>query len=115
MRILLADDDCEQLRVFQILLEAAGHVVLLAGDPAEMLRQLESGPHILVMDLRFPDTRVGLAVIRRIREQGSSVPVVVLSGWPGDLYGQPEESMVQRVMVKPVGAGDLLKAIGALV
>jgi CheY-like chemotaxis protein len=114
-RILVADDDREQLRLFQILLESAGHAVLVADDPAEMLRQLESGPHILVMDLRFPDTRVGLALIRRIREQGSSLPVIILSGWPEDLYSQPEESMVQRIMVKPIGAGDLLKAIEALV
>jgi len=32
-RILIADDDCEQLRLFQILLESAGHAVLVAGDP----------------------------------------------------------------------------------
>ena len=114
-RILVADDDCEQLRLFQMLLESAGHAVELAFDPAEMLRCLESGPQLLVMDLRFPDTPVGLALIRRIREQGSKVPVIILSGWPEDLYGQPEEAMVQRILVKPIGAEALLKAIGALV
>ena len=114
-RILLADDDREQLLLFQMLLESAGHSVEMAFDPAEMLRRLETGPHVLVMDLRFPDTRVGLALIRRIREQGSTLPVIILSGWPEDLYGQLEEAMVQQILVKPIGAGDLLKAIGALV
>ena len=114
-RILFADDDADQLRLFQVLLEAAGHAVQLAADPAAMLRQLESRPDLLMMDLRFPDTRVGLALIRRIREQGDTLPVIVLSGWPEELYGQPEEKMVERVLVKPIGAADLLKAIAAVV
>jgi CheY-like chemotaxis protein len=115
-RVLIADDDGDQLRLFRMLLESAGHAVELAEDPAEMLRQLEqTGPHLLMMDLRFPDTRVGLALIRRIREQGSTLPVIILSGWPEELYGQPEEQMVQRILVKPVGPGDLLEAIAALV
>ena len=114
-RILLADDDSDQLRLFRILLEAAGHAVQVAADPAEMLRQLQSGPHLLVMDLRFPDTHLGLALIRRIRQQGLAIPVIILSGWPEDLYGQPEESMVERILVKPIGATDLIEAIAALV
>jgi len=114
-RILVADDDYEQLRLFQMLLESAGHAVQVADDPAEMLRQLQKGPHLLVMDLRFPDTRIGLALIRRIRELGSTLPVIILSGWPEELYGQPEEAMVELILVKPIGAADLLTAIAALV
>ena len=115
-RILVADDDFEQLRLFRILLESAGHTVQVVADPAEMLRQLAAtGPNVLMMDLRFPDSRVGLALIRRIREQGCKVPLIVLSGWPEELYGQPEEAMVERILVKPIGAADLLEAIDALV
>ncbi len=115
-RILFADDDIEQLRLFRMLLESAGHAVVVADDPAERLRQLaQSGPHLLVMDLRFPDTRVGLALIRRIREQGCKTPVIILSGWPEELYGQPEEAMVERILVKPIAVGDLLQVIAALV
>ena len=115
-RILVADDDIEQLRLFQMLLESAGHAVLVADDPSEMLRQLaQSGPHLLVMDLHFPDTRVGMALIRRIREQGSTVPMIILSGWPDELYGQPEEAMVERILVKPIPVADLLRVIAGLV
>jgi CheY-like chemotaxis protein len=115
-RILVADDDFEQLRLFRMLLEAAGHAVTVTTDPREMLSHLASGepPQLLVMDLRFPDTRVGLALIRRIREQGWQVPVMILSGWPEELYGQPEEAMVNRILVKPIAAGDLLKEIAEL-
>jgi len=114
-KILVADDDPVQLGLFRMLLEAAGHVVAPVDTPAEMLRHLESGPHLVIMDLRFPDTRVGLALIRRIREIGCKLPVIVLSGWPEELYGQPEEAMVERILVKPIPATDLLAAIAALI
>jgi hypothetical protein len=41
--------------------------------------------------------------------------LVVLSGWPDDLYGTPEEKMVSRVMLKPVPSQALLAAIAELV
>ena len=55
-----------------------------------------------------------MALIRRIREAGYRLPVVVLSGWPEDLYGEPEEAMVSRIMVKPVGIPVLLETIEVL-
>jgi CheY-like chemotaxis protein len=72
------------------------------------------------MDLRFPnaagqpDSREGMALIRRIREAGYRAPVIVLSGWPEDLYGEPEEEMVSRIMVKPVRIPLLLELIEEL-
>jgi CheY-like chemotaxis protein len=120
-RILVADDDAVQLNLRRQVLEAAGHEVVLALEPSGAIEQLDRGWDLLIMDLRFlncagvADAREGLALIRRIRELGSKVPVVVLSGWPEDLYGRPEERMVSRVMVKPVPARDLLAAIAELV
>ena len=120
-RILVADDDPDQLVVSKILLEAMGHEVVVAECPSEALRELErSAPALCLMDLRFPnaagqpDAREGMALIRRIREAGYRLPVVVLSGWPADLYGEPEEAMVSRIMVKPVGLPELLETIAKL-
>ena len=120
-RILLADDDLVQLDLRKTMLESAGHEVEVAFSPREALRHLGRGwANLLIMDLRFPnaagepDAREGLTLIRRIREQGWEAPVVVLSGWPEDLYGQPEEKMVSRVMVKPVASRELLEAVAEL-
>jgi DNA-binding NarL/FixJ family response regulator len=69
------------------------------------------------MDLRFPnalgepDAREGIALIRRIRDLGCRAPVIVLSGWPEALYGQPEEQLVSRILLKPVRTRELLNAI----
>jgi len=120
-RILVTDDDAVQLNLRRLVLEAAGHEVVLALEPAGALAELDRGWDLLIMDLRFlncagvPDPREGLALIRRIRELGIRVPVVVLSGWPDDLYGRPEERMVSRVMAKPVPTRDLLAVIAELV
>jgi CheY-like chemotaxis protein len=120
-RILVADDDPDQLAVTKALLECLGHEVVVAECPSEALRELErSAPGLFLMDLRFPnaagqpDSREGMALIRRIREAGYRLPVVVLSGWPEDLYGEPEEEMVSRIMVKPVEIPVLLETIAEL-
>lgn len=115
-RILVADDDLEQVTLRKGLLEAGGHQVDIALCVQSTLLQVGSGDaDLLIMDLRFPESPDGLALIRRIREMGCSKPVIVLSGWPEDLYDQPEEAMVSRVMVKPVGMGELLDAVDSLV
>ncbi len=117
-RILVADDDQQQLDLRKLLLEQAGHEVDLALDALETMRHLEHGQaDLIIMDLRFPnasgvpDSAEGLALIRRIRDVGCRAPVIVLSGWPIDLYGQPEEQLVSRIMVKPVKPADLMETI----
>jgi DNA-binding response OmpR family regulator len=55
-----------------------------------------------------------MALIRRIRHLGYRAPVIVLSGWPADLYGQPEERLVSCILLKPVSIRELLHAIRGL-
>jgi CheY-like chemotaxis protein len=120
-RILVADDDLDQVILRKSLLEAGGHEVDVALCPtttAELVQR--GGAHLVIMDLRFAndsgeaDSQVGLALIRRIRDLGYAAPVIVLSGWPEELYGEPEEKLVSRVMVKPVSMRALLEAIDEL-
>jgi CheY-like chemotaxis protein len=121
-RILVADDDAVQLDLRKQLLEIAGYRVEIAFSVRQTVRRLENasadlGIHLVIMDLRFPnalgeaDAREGMALIRRIRDLGCRVPVIVLSGWPEDLYGQPEEQLVSRILLKPVSTRELLSAI----
>jgi CheY-like chemotaxis protein len=113
--ILVADDDIEQVTVQRRLLEALGHEVDTALSPGETLRQLERcPPGLIVMDLRFPTAEAGLALIRGIHEAGCRLPVIVLSGWPDDLYGTPEEKLVSRIVVKG-SVRALFGAIGELI
>lgn len=120
-RILVTDDDPLQLNLRKLLLEDAGHEVTVARDPPETIRHIQEGEaDVVVMDLRFrnsagqPDSAEGLALIRRIRDVGCHAPVIVLSGWPDDLYGKPEEKLVSCIMMKPVKPSELMEAIEAL-
>ena len=118
-RILLADDDARQLQLRARLLEAGGHEVSLAGHASEVIPYLATS-EVVIIDLRFPnsqgepDAAEGLKLIRQIRESGCRAPVIVISGWPEDLSGTPEERMVSRVMQKPVAIESLLGAIAEL-
>ncbi|SPE43003.1 Response regulator receiver protein [Candidatus Sulfopaludibacter sp. SbA3] len=115
-RILVADDDLEQVTLRKQMLEAGGHRVDIALCAEATLLQVGLGDaDLVIMDLRFPESSDGLALIRHIREMGCRKPVIVLSGWPEDLYEQPEESMVSRVMVKPVPMVELLEAVASAV
>ena len=119
-RILLADDDAWQLQLRARLLAAGGHEVSLAGHASEVIPYLATS-EVVIIDLRFPnsqgqpDAAEGLKLIRQIRESGCRAPVIVISGWPEDLSGTPEERMVSRVMQKPVAIESLLGAIAELV
>jgi CheY-like chemotaxis protein len=112
-RILIVDDDTEQLMLSQALLEGAGHTVSTALSSAAALAWLGE-VDLVVMDLGLPTASEGLALICAIRDR-ATIPIVVLSGWPADLYGQPEEHLVSRIMVKPVPIAELLAAILELV
>jgi CheY-like chemotaxis protein len=115
-RILVVDDDASQLELRCQLLATGGHEVVPAFSPSEALRQLATAD-VVMMDLNFPNARgkddpaEGLALIHRIRECGSRVPILVVSGWPESLDGQPEAQLVARVLSKPIGLEALLQAI----
>jgi CheY-like chemotaxis protein len=120
-RILVVDDDAVQLDLRKRLLEIAGYQVETALGAQQTERQLENAPtDLVILDLRFPnalgepDAQEGLALIRRIRALGCRVPVIVLSGWPEDLYGEPEERLVSRILIKPVNSREFLDTIRGL-
>jgi len=113
-RILVADDSLDQVTVQRKLLETLGYQVGTAMSPAETLRELErTRPDLVLVDLRFPHAADGLALIREVRRRDSKLPMIVLSGWPDDLYGAPEESLVSRIVVKG-SVHELLKTVREL-
>ena len=115
-RLLVADDDLQQLGIRKLLLEAAGHEVMVAEDAPAALRLLvESPPDVLVMDLRLPKLKDGLSLIRCVEQQRLAARIIVLSGWFEELSGLPEEKLVARVLGKPIRNDHLLEAISAVV
>ena len=112
-RILIAEDDLDQLEMYARLFETVGHQVVLAPGGSGLMRGA-SNADLVVMDLRIPDAGRGMDLIRGLRASGYAGPLVLLSGWPDEIYGTPEEQMVSRVMVKPVPVPELLHVIDEL-
>lgn len=113
MNVLIADDDTTQLRLWTLILTAAGHRVRAAASAGEAQAQLSADPpDVLLMDLRMPRAEDGLALIRAAASQPARI--LVLSGWPEDLEGRPEARHVARVLAKPIRTAVLLEALRSL-
>ena len=114
-RVLLVDDDPAQITVWRLLLEAYGHQIDTAETLPRAVEQLAAvEPELLLMDLRLPELKDGLALIRQAHEN-SAAKIVVMSGWPRDLENLPEQQFVDRVLAKPVRPNTVLRQITELV
>lgn len=114
-RLLLVDDDPAQIKIWRLLLEASGHQIETAETLPRAIEKLSMvAPDILLMDLRLPELKDGLTLIRKARETADT-KIVVLSGWPQDLESLPEQKFVHRVLGKPVRPNTLLRHISELV
>lgn len=113
-RVLIVEDDADQLMLRKLLMERAGYAVLAAATPKAALEALTQKPDAAVLDLSLPDTAAGLALIVRIHESAPELPVAVLTGWRGVLEGRPEAALVREVLDKPCPPPKLMAAIARL-
>jgi CheY-like chemotaxis protein len=110
-RLLVVDDDPAQIKIWRLLLEASGHEVESAESLEEAVAQLAAvEPDVLIMDLRLPELKEGLVLIRQASER-KATKTLVMSGWPRDLETLPEGKLVSRVLAKPVRPATLLRTI----
>ncbi len=87
-RILIVDDNVDGLRMMQILLEAAGHVVRIAGDGHSALAVAkEFRPDVILLDIGMPGVS-GYEVARQLRELAAfaDVRLIAVTG-----YGRAED------------------------
>ena len=79
LKVLVVDDEPAIRRFLRTSLTAQGYQVIEAEDGTSALEHLRrSTIDILVLDLGLPDIN-GLEIIERLRNQGSPLPIVVLS------------------------------------
>ena len=79
MRILLAEDECSLSRALVALLEKNNYSADAVYDGEEALAYLEAGNYDgLILDIMMPKLD-GLEVLRRLRERGNPIPVLLLT------------------------------------
>jgi CheY-like chemotaxis protein len=113
LRVLIADDDEDQLIVRSLLLECAGFSVTRASDVASALRlAAATQPHCAVVDLRLPGETEGLHLIRELKGMNENLELFVLTGAdPKGLLACPERTFVREVLLKPIPSGRLIECL----
>ncbi len=81
-KILIVDDDSAVQATIRLILERAGHNVVVAGDGRKGLAIFESGEFdLLFLDIFMPGMD-GLETMRLIHQQQPLIPIIVISGNP---------------------------------
>jgi two-component system, OmpR family, response regulator len=96
-RLLVVEDDPAIADLLADALSFAGFEVRTAATAADALREVAaSPPDLIVLDIMLPDSD-GFDVLRRIRGQGKSLPVLFLSA---------KDAVADRVAGLTLGAAD---------
>ena len=113
MRILLAEDERPLSRAVTALLERNHYAVDVVYDGAEALDYLEGGNYdALILDIMMPKVD-GLEVLRRLRERGNAIPVLMLTA-----KGEVEDKVLgldsgaNDYLTKPFATAELLARQG---
>jgi len=107
-RILLADDDPQVRRLFARRLRNAGYSVHEAKSGSEALSLLKNmRVHLLILDLAMPD-KDGFEVLKVVKEEHPSVPVLVISGYMDGALLEAAECLGAAVSLDKARAGRML-------
>jgi two-component system, cell cycle sensor histidine kinase and response regulator CckA len=116
--VLAVDDEHGVREVTRVLLETYGYRALLASNGEEAVRVLDERRDeiaVVVTDLMMP-VMDGYDLIDAIRERGSEVPVVAVSGLhTSDASERALAAGADHFVAKPFDAATLLRAIDTVV
>jgi len=116
VKILVVDDERAVRDSLRRALELEGYEIELAADGSEALAKLEDGaePDAMILDVLMPGTD-GLEVCRRIRREGSRLPVLLLTARAevGDRVAGLDAGADDYV-TKPFALEELLARVRAL-
>ena len=85
-KILVVDDDAAVQMTIRILLERAGHSVVVAGDGRKGLAVFETGEFdLLFLDIFMPGMD-GLETMRMVHQQQPLIPIIVCRCYAASIY-----------------------------
>ena len=123
-RILLAEDDDEMRRLLADALRDEGYVVEEARDGNELMARVRSAVlsgdgrapvDLVISDIRMPGCS-GLDVLRSLRDEDWSVPVILITAFGDEeTHRTARQNGATMVLDKPFEMGDLCAAASFLV
>jgi DNA-binding NtrC family response regulator len=108
---LIVDDDADQRRILEILVQREGFTTRAVGSLAEAhLRLSENVPDVVLMDLKLPDGD-GLQFLRREGAAASAQVIVITGGATIDSAIDAIRGGAIDYLTKPIDAGRLTAAL----
>jgi CheY-like chemotaxis protein len=116
--VLIADDDPDFAESLREFLEARRYRVFVAHDGQQALDYLRTHDDVdvLILDLKMP-VKTGLEVLQELKEEGRSLPTIVVTGCPIE---EVESQDIMRflevvgVLIKPFDPEDLVRLLGGV-
>jgi PAS domain S-box-containing protein len=120
IRVLVVDDEVDNLELIQFVLEQAGATVTPVSSAQKALQQLNQfNPDLLLADIAMPQVD-GYTLIRQIRElppdRGGQIPAIALTAYAGEIDQQHALAAgFQKHLSKPIETQSLIETIAELV
>jgi DNA-binding response OmpR family regulator len=118
-KVLVADDSETILLLLRTRLEMEGYEVSTAADGQEAVDALDGAgpdgqPDLILLDAMMPRMS-GLDVLRRLRDEGSKTPILIVSAHREvETLNQAENLGANACVAKPIDFEDLLGRIATL-
>jgi DNA-binding NtrC family response regulator len=110
-KVLVIDDEPSVLSAMEQALKAAGHSVILAGNGAAAIKSYEKEPADLVITDMFMPEFDGIELIGHFRRLFANLPIIAVTGHPGNTLDIAKKLGVVAVLQKPFALDELLNAV----
>jgi two-component system alkaline phosphatase synthesis response regulator PhoP len=113
-RVLVVEDDPSIAMGLEMNLSAEGYRVEVAADGEDGLRRARGGADLIVLDVMLPKLN-GFEVVKALRQEGNSVPVIMLSARGAEMDKvMGLELGAEDYITKPFGLAELLARVKAV-
>ena len=113
-RVLVVDDDEDNLNLFTIVLENVGFKVNSYSDPVQVPKEFKTSYHdLLISDYLMPSLN-GFELYKRIRQADESIKVLILTASQEQVHNQELGDMILKVVKKPIAIPKLLDEIDSI-
>jgi len=114
--ILIVDDETNVRLVLQTALASAGYAVIEAEDGQAALKRLRDTPcSLILLDLKMPKMD-GMELLRRLRSEGNTVPVVMLTAH-GSIHDAVDAMKLGAIdfLTKPITPDALRRVVAEVI